>query len=27
MHILPKGFVKMRHYGILNNRSKKTEKF
>lgn len=23
MHILPKGFIKMRHYGILSNRSKK----
>jgi len=25
MHILPKGFVKMRHYGILSNRSKKVK--
>lgn len=25
MHILPKGFVKIRHYGILANRSKKTK--
>ena len=25
MHILPKGFVKMRHYGILSNRNKKTK--
>ena len=23
MHVLPKGFVKIRHYGILSNRSKK----
>ena len=23
MHILPPGFIKMRHYGILSNRSKK----
>lgn len=25
MHILPKGFVKIRYYGILSNRSKKTK--
>lgn len=25
MHILPKGFVKIRHYGILANRNKKTK--
>jgi hypothetical protein len=25
MHILPKGFVKIRHYGILSNRSKKVK--
>jgi hypothetical protein len=25
MHILPKGFVKLRHYGILGNRNKKTK--
>lgn len=25
MHILPKGFVKLRHYGILSNRNKKTK--
>lgn len=25
MHVLPKGFVKIRHYGILANRNKKTK--
>ncbi len=25
MHILPKGFIKIRHYGILANRNKKTK--
>jgi hypothetical protein len=25
MHVLPKGFVKVRHYGILSNRSRKTK--
>jgi hypothetical protein len=25
MHILPKGFVKIRYYGILSNRSKKVK--
>lgn len=25
MHILPKGFVKIRHYGLLSNRNKKTK--
>ncbi|WP_307342206.1 IS91 family transposase, partial [Metabacillus malikii] len=25
MHILPKGFVKIRHYGLLANRNKKTK--
>ena len=25
MHVLPKGFVKLRHYGILGNRNKKTK--
>jgi hypothetical protein len=25
MHILPKGFVKLRHFGILGNRNKKTK--
>ena len=25
MHVLPKGFVKIRHYGILGNRNKKTK--
>ena len=25
MHILPKGFIKIRHYGILSNRSKKVK--
>lgn len=25
MHVLPKGFVKIRHYGILSNRSKKVK--
>lgn len=25
MHILPKGFVKIRHYGLLGNRNKKTK--
>lgn len=25
MHVLPKGFVKLRHYGILSNRNKKTK--
>lgn len=25
MHILPKGFVKIRHYGIISNRNKKTK--
>ncbi len=25
MHVLPKGFVKVRHYGILANRNKKTK--
>lgn len=25
MHVLPKGFVKVRHYGILSNRNKKTK--
>jgi hypothetical protein len=25
MHILPKGFIKMRHYGILGNRNKKNK--
>ena len=24
MHILPKGFVKIRHYGLLANRNRKT---
>jgi len=25
MHVLPKGFVKIRHYGLLANRNKKTK--
>ena len=25
MHILPKGFVKIRHYGILANRNRQTK--
>jgi hypothetical protein len=25
MHILPRGFVKIRHYGLLANRNKKTK--
>jgi hypothetical protein len=25
MHVLPKGFVKIRHYGILANRNKQTK--
>ena len=25
MHILPKGFIKIRHYGLLANRNKKTK--
>ena len=25
MHILPKGFVKIRHYGLLANRNRKTK--
>ena len=25
MHVLPKGFVRIRHYGILSNRSKKVK--
>ncbi len=25
MHVLPKGFIKIRHYGILANRNKKTK--
>ena len=25
MHVLPKGFVKIRHYGLLSNRNKKTK--
>ncbi|SDE38349.1 hypothetical protein SPACI_039220 [Sporomusa acidovorans DSM 3132] len=25
MHVLPKGFVKIRHYGLLSNRNKQTK--
>jgi hypothetical protein len=25
LHILPEGFMKIRHYGILSSRSKKTK--